>query len=146
MVASTSATKIERLQKRALCFVFDDFTSDYNTLLSKANASTMFLCRLRRIATEVYKCIYNSNVHFMNDMFETKDNINHLRRNHNVAQLKFSTIRYGKSSFKYISSHIWNMLPVNLEQAENINCFRKLIKTWTGPNYRCNMCNSVSNS
>ena len=129
--------------KKALRFVFNDFTSDYNTLSYKANVSTMFLCRLKKIATEVYKCIHNINVPFMNDMFEIKENISHLRNNKNVTQPKFSTVRHGKLSFNYTGSHIWNLLPHNLQQAEYINCFKRFIKIWTGPSCQCNMCNIV---
>ena len=32
----TATKKLERIQKRALRFVLEDFTSDYDTLLTKA--------------------------------------------------------------------------------------------------------------
>ena len=72
-----------------------------------------------------------------------KDNISHLRSNKNVVQPNFSTVQYGKCSFNYTGSHIWNVLPRNLQQAVDINGFRKLIKIWTGPSCQCNMCNIV---
>ena len=87
---------VERIQKRALRFVLNDFTSDYDVLLSKANTNTLFLSRLKNIATEVFKCVNNINVSFMNNMFQVKPNVCGLRRKKNVIQPKFKTIKIWK--------------------------------------------------
>jgi len=58
---SVSTKKLEKIQKRALRFVFNEFTSDYDTLLTKANVNTLFLSRLKYIATKVYKCVNSIN-------------------------------------------------------------------------------------
>ncbi len=50
-------TKKENVKKRALRFVYNDFTSSYEELLAKRNYSTLYITRLRYIATELYKCI-----------------------------------------------------------------------------------------
>ena len=47
--------KIERIHKRALKLMLNDFTSDYETLMAKANTSTLEVKRLRSICTEIYK-------------------------------------------------------------------------------------------
>ena len=36
-----NTAKIERIHKRALKFMLNDFTSDYETLIAKANTSTL---------------------------------------------------------------------------------------------------------
>ena len=76
----------------------------------------------------------------MNNMFQVKPNVCGLRRKKNVIQPKFKTIKYGKCSFKYIGSHIWNLLPENLQNAENIKCFKRYIREWEGPTCKCNIC------
>ncbi len=140
-ICGMSATKkIDKIQKRALRFVFDDFTSDYRTLLAKAHTNTLFISRLKYIAVEVYKCVNDINVSFMNDVFDVKPNIHGLRRKKNVIQPKFNTISYGKFSFKYIGSHIWNMLPDYFQDAVNVNSFKSLLKSWAGPTCNCNIC------
>ena len=82
----------------------------------------------------------------MNDMFQVKQNVFGIRRNKNVVQPKFNTISYVKSSFKYLGSHIWNMLPGYFQDAANLNSFKTLMKSWSGPtNCRCNICCVVMN-
>ena len=66
----TATKKLERIQKRALRFVLEDFTSDYDTLLTKANTDTILISRLKLVAMEVYKCINAINVPYLNDMFK----------------------------------------------------------------------------
>ena len=54
-------SKLEGIQKRALRFVLDDYTSDYVELLDKANVPGMKIMALRYLAIEVYKCINGIN-------------------------------------------------------------------------------------
>ena len=136
----TATKKLERIQKRALRFVLEDFTSDYDTLLTKANTDTILISRLKLVAMEVYKCINAINVPYLNDMFKVKENKFGLRHQKNVVQPRFNTIKYGKNSFSYIGSHIWNMLPCHFQTAENINVFKRLVKTWEGPKCKCKLC------
>ena len=104
--------------------MLEDFTSDYDTLLTKANTDTILISRLKLVAMEMYKCINAINVPYLNDMFKVKDNKFGLRHQKNVVQPRFNTIKYGKHSFSYIGSHIWNMLPCHFQTAENINVFK----------------------
>ena len=121
--SSTNYSNNKKSPKKSPRFLFDDFISNCNTLLPRINASMMFQCRLRKTATGVYTAKYSSNVPFINGMFGTEDNINHLGKN-DVELPKFSRICHGKSLFKYINSHV-------IQRDENINCFSKLITTWT---------------
>ena len=73
-------------------------------------------------------------------MFKVKENKFGPRHQKNVVQPRFNTIKYGKNSFSYIGSHIWNMLPCHFQTAENINVFKRLVKTWEGPKCKCKLC------
>ena len=136
----TAIKKLERIQKRALRFVLEDFTSDYDTLLTNANTDTILISRLKLVAIELYKCINAINVPYLNYMFKVKENKLGLRHQKNVVQSRSNTIKYGKNSFSYIGSHIWNMLPCYFQTAENINVFKRLVKTWEGPKCKCILC------
>ena len=70
----TAIKKLERIQKRDLRFVLEDFTSDYDTLLTNANTDTILISRLKLVAMEVHKCINAINVPYLNDMFNVKEN------------------------------------------------------------------------
>ena len=49
---------IERLQKRALAFLHDDFEMSYEELLEKTNKVCMKVNRLRNLCVEIYKTIH----------------------------------------------------------------------------------------
>ena len=54
----TNTSKIEKLQKWALRFVFNDFTSSYDNMLEKAELTTLTLFRITTLALEVYKALH----------------------------------------------------------------------------------------
>ena len=58
---ATSLRKIEKLQKRALRFLSNNYQLAYEELLHKANCSTMNVKRLRFLCVEIYKTINNLN-------------------------------------------------------------------------------------
>ena len=69
----TNTKMLERLQYRALRFVFDHHESDYEDLLSRANMPSLELGRLRGLCTEVFKCINNLAPQYMCDLFQLQD-------------------------------------------------------------------------
>ena len=55
--------KLEKLQERALRFVYLDKVSSYDDLLTNANLTILHLGRLNMLATEVYKSVHKLNPH-----------------------------------------------------------------------------------
>ncbi len=76
----------------------------------------------------------------MKEMFEKKDVLYDFRDSHILYQQMFKKITYGKNTFKYYGSHIWNLLANDLKKPTNISSFKDLIKTWEGPQCQCLMC------
>ena len=74
--SKANAAKLEKLQERALRFVYGDYETHYSKLLSQANMLSLSMYRLRFMAIEVYKCVNNLNPTFSNDIF-TKKHLNH---------------------------------------------------------------------
>ena len=58
-----NSLKLEKLQERALRFVFSDFTSTYEELLKRGNFLPLSIYRLKFLAIEVYKCVKKLNPH-----------------------------------------------------------------------------------
>ena len=48
-----SSNKVESLQKRALCFLYEDYVWLYEELLQKAEKETMKVNRLRSLCIEI---------------------------------------------------------------------------------------------
>ncbi len=94
--------KIEKIQQRALRFMFNDKKSSYSSLLETCGYNTLFIRRIKTIATQVFKSLYNLNPTFMNQMFEVKS-ISYDLRNYNVLfQPKWQKVIYGKNTFNFM--------------------------------------------
>ena len=64
----------------------------------------------------------------------------HNLRKMNVNAPSFNTITYGKNSFKYRGSVVWNDLPKCMQTSENYKLFKQLVSSWNGKKCRCAMC------
>jgi hypothetical protein len=51
--------KLEKVQERALRFVYEDYNSSYEELLQKAKVPSLQIRRMRTMALETYKIINN---------------------------------------------------------------------------------------
>lgn len=128
--------KLERLQYRALKFVFNDYSSPYELLLKKANLPSLDLIRLRSTALEVYKSYHSLNPSYLNDLVQERKPLHeYTLRRQGLIHVKPRT-NHGLHSFKHTSVNIWNSLPTELREAADYTIFKKLIKTWSG--FRCN--------
>ena len=131
--SKSSLSKLEGIQKRALRFVLDDYTSDYVELLDKANVPGMKIMALRYLAIEVYKCINGINPKYLNDLFTIKERKYQLRNVSIIDRDKVQTTNHGLKSFKDNGAKIWNSLPNSCKSAISVEDFKVLIKSWNGP-------------
>ncbi len=142
--SKTSTKKIEKVQERALRFLHNDKTSSYEELLQKSSMTTLHIRRIKAIACEVFKSLNDLNPIFMKDMFQEKEMKYDLRDNNKLIQPKFNKITYGKNTFQYYGSHIWNQLPNTVKESTNLNSFKELLKNWDGPKCKCAMCDVLA--
>ena len=68
-----SSQKVKNLQKRALQFLQNDYTSSYDNLLVNSNKSTMAIQRLRTLlCLEIFKTLHQLNLCFMSNIFQSQ--------------------------------------------------------------------------
>ena len=109
MFSSTqSINNIEKLQKRALSFLYDDFEASYEDLLSKRGKSTMNVRRLRTLCVEIYKTLNDLNPSFMNSIFKLKINGREFRDKYklNLNIPKWNQKAFGYKSLKVLGPKI----------------------------------------
>ena len=82
-----NSDKLEKLQERALRFIFSDYTSPYRELLKHGHFLSLFALRIRYLAIEMYKC-----VHGIHDIY-----------------IYMSVYIYTVYVFVYIYYSIWNL-------------------------------------
>ena len=133
-------TKMEKIQERALRFVYNEPTLSYAELLSRAKKPSLYLHRLRKLSIEVYKILSGECPGFLNHMYVRKDLSYNLRDEIKVHQPKYNTMTYGRDSLRYQGAKLWNLLPPYIKQATDLNRFTKLIKAWLGPSCNCSLC------
>ena len=93
--------KIEKLQYKALKYVYSDFKSSYTDLRKRANRPLMYIERQRCILLEVYKCVNQICPRYLRDMFEIKVMPYNLRNESSVIMPKYNFIKYVRYSILY---------------------------------------------
>ena len=126
-----NTTKMERLQYRALKFVFRDKTSSYPDLLARANVPSLRLSRERALLLEVYKAVRHISPIFMRDLFKEKTTGRNLRNKKQLVRTIKRTNCFGLNTFQDYGAKLWNSIP-NEAKDLNIENFRKWLNTWNG--------------
>ena len=134
-----SMQNMEKIQYRALKFIFNDHTSSYESLLKRAGVNNLSLQRLKLLAIEVFKCYNKLNPMYLCDLFTPQINNYSLRGTNKLVQHPYKTVTYGRNSFKFLGSHIWNNLPSDL-RCMDYNTFKSSLKAWQGCSCACNFC------
>ena len=114
---SGDSMKLEKIQKRALRIIYNDYESNYNDLLEKVGRPLLYVARLRSLALETYKSIHKQNPPFLHDLFLIKESNYNLRHENQAIQPKVRTEKYGLNSFRYQGSKIWNSIPQEITRA-----------------------------
>ena len=108
------------------------------TTIRKSKQTNYRIRKLRILATEIFKTINNLNPPYMKAIFT----LNTIRNPNNKKLLvkTISTKKYGTDSLRHLGPRIWNCLPTNIRNSENIFVFKNLIITWSGPQCSCTAC------
>lgn len=134
--------KLEKLNCRALRFVFDDHISSYEDLLKQCGSVTLHLRRRRLMALEVFKIIQGDRPAYMSNLVTVKPENKHysFRYTRLVEPPDFKGKTYGKRCFKYEAALIWQKLPQHARDCTSFKDFKAVISTWDGDKCMCAMC------
>lgn len=137
---ATNTKKLEKVQMRALKFVYNDYSASYEDLLNRAKLTTLALSRIKVIALEVFKVINGLSPAYLTGTFRQSTSKYNLRSQTKIIHKCNRSTRNGLESFRHTGGKIWNDLPENLRRETDQKIFRKLIKVWTGPTCSCSFC------
>lgn len=136
----TNSKKLEKVQERALRFIYEDYSSSYTTLLDMAKVPTLQVRRIRTMALETYKIINSQAPVCLSDLVNLK-NSKYSFRYKNILDLPYvRTSTYGKKSFRYAAASLWNSLPNHFRVENSFSHFKSLLQSWNGSNCRCSAC------
>ena len=129
----TNSLKIEKLHKKSLNVVLNDYLSPYHVLLEKVKRPTMYVWRMKSIGFEVFKCLHNCSPSYITDMFRISATPYDTRGGTKFIQPKVNTTRNGLKSFRYQGAKIWNELPTSIKNTEDVSEFKYRLNEWPCP-------------
>ena len=138
-----SSQKIEKIQLRCRRIIYNDYSSDCQTLLNRSQKPSMEIKRLKNLALEIFKTVNDLNPSFMKSIFSAKLNAR-VRPNDILANTRKSAT-FGDKSLATLGPKIWKASPQNIKAGNSYVKFREYIATWFRPKCRCNVC-SFNNS
>ena len=105
---SDDTKMVEKIQKQALRYVFNDYDSSYSELLQKCVRQLMYTNRLRNMIDFVHKCMTGNVPKYLENMF-VPNTCSRLKRKGTQLKLdKFNTIKYGSQSLRHQACKLWN--------------------------------------
>ena len=142
--SAKSTNTTEKIQERALRFLYNDHVSSY--VLLKSQRCTMYVSRLRSLSLEIFKTLNDLNPSFMKDIFQIRASNYSSRNPNNLTHYRPNQVTFGTNSLRFLGPQIWNCLPEELKSADdNLNTFKSLITQWDGPTCNCNACRFIVN-
>jgi hypothetical protein len=124
----TNIKKLEKLQCRALRFVYNEFDASCDDLLLMSKNMSISTYLKYALCTEVYKCMKGLAPDYLCSLFTSQSQSYYMRDNFKVVQRKFKSITYGYHCFSYYGAKVWNELPVHVKCCENIEDFKRKLK------------------
>lgn len=135
--------KIEKLQERALRFIYNDNTSTYHSLLERSKLPSLKIRRMRTMALETYKIVTKSSPQFLHNLVTIKEHSYSFRYSNTADIPRPRTTRYGKWSFSYEAAKLWNSLPNHARSMSTFGNFKNFISSWCfDENCSCSSCRS----
>ena len=123
--------------------IYNEYSSDYRTLLKLSQKPSMEIKRLRNLASEMFKMINDLNPSFMKSIFSAK--LNAIVRPNDISLKARKSANFGDKSLTALGAKIWNALPQDIKAENSYVKFKEYIVTCFGPRCKCNVC-SFNNS
>ena len=93
--------------------------------------------RMRYLSIEIYKTLHCLNPQYMKQLFQLNELRYSSRRPLDLIVPRVNQTHYGPRSIRYEGAKIWNHLPNSIKSDENLDAFKRLIKTWEGSSSNC---------
>ena len=113
--------KINRLHERCLRIIYNDKQSSFDELLNKDSSVSIHIRNLQKLAIEMFKFYKGLSPPIMDNVFRLRtDNPYNLRQASEFSRPIIKTVYHGSESISYLVPKIWDMLPENLRNMENL--------------------------
>ena len=129
---------INKIHERALRIAYNDYTSDFENLLSKDESVTIHQRNIQALACEIHKTINDGNPTFMKEIFSLKE-YKYSTRKRCINSITPSTVTYGLETFGFKGSQIWNSIPKHIQVSNQIK-IKEYVQIHGTKLCQCNLC------
>ena len=129
------------LHERCLRIIYNDKQSSFTELLNKDNSASIHIKNIQRVAIEMFRFYNGLSPPLVNNTFKLRsENLHNLRQVSEFSRAMVKSVYHGTESISYLEPKIWDILPQKLNNIENLEHFKRKIKTWTPDNCPCTLC------
>ena len=126
----SAIAKLEKVNERALHFVFNEKQRPYSELLSKIGLPSLENQRLAKIVCTVFNAINNKHApKSKKELIGLRNNKYNLRGSDILKRPKASTKTYGLKSWRFTAPKLWNSLPDSSRTVTTYKAFKNSIRT-----------------
>ena len=136
---STLKDRLERLQYRGLKYVYNDYNSDYEILLKRANLDSIDLLIQKVILVDIYKAVNNIGATYLQDLFQFSQNSTR-RKDRDLVLPRVDSVTYGIHSLRYHGPKLWAAMPREAKTAPDLDAFKAALVSFKGFKCKCAMC------
>ena len=106
---SRNTKRIEKVNERALRYVYKDKTSVYHELLQRIGLGTMLENRrVQDMLITINACFQGTAPTYIKELVKMRNNKYYLRGNNTLSLPKVNTTKHGLNSFRYFAAKQWN--------------------------------------
>ena len=132
--------KINSIHERALRIIYQDNTSTFHELQTKAYSLSINHGNLQVLATEMFKLHRGLSPEILGETFVSKTSSYNLRRNDTFEKRKVHSVYHGTESLSFLGPKLWDLVPVELKQSETLYSFKLKIKNCVLFECPCRIC------
>ena len=130
--SKSSLNKLEKVNERAIHFVFKDKNTPYCDLLKQLGRATLAEEQAHKILGTLFKTLHGPCPVSIRDLIQRKISANNLRGKDILKLPKVNTTKYGLKLCRYYGSKLWNSQPGSVKSLTTYAAFRKaLVKYWS---------------
>ncbi len=136
---STLKDRLERIQYRALKYVYNEYDTDYEILLERSNMDSIDLYIQKVILVDIYKVLNNIGASYLSDLFALSQN-NTRRQGRDLVLPRVDSVTYGLHSLRHHGVKLWAALPPAAKTAPDLDAFKAALAGFKGITCKCAMC------
>ena len=133
-------SKINHIHDRALRIVYKNNVLSFEELLELHKSFKIHHRNIQSLAIELFKIKNNLSVAIMNDIFQLRAVRYNLRSQIDFTRPNVNSEHFGISSLRYMAAKVWDMVPNDMKNVNEIETFKSNIRKWKPVNCHCKLC------